>query len=205
VNKTILPINVRRVRLVMSVLGALLISALAVSIALAHETRAVGKYKFIVGFVNEPALLNQPNSIDLRVTVSDTAKPVEGLDKTLKAEVIYGASTMSIPLTARFGQPGAYNADFIPTKPGTYIFHFTGAVEGNTVDEKFESGPGRFNDVVDTSNLQFPVKVPAPADAAAQLKAAQDAASSAQTLAYVGIALGVLGVIIGGLGFVRRK
>src|ERR1700694_76470 len=124
----------------MSVLAALLISALAVSTTLAHESRAVGKYKFVVGFLNEPALLNQPNSLDFRVTVSDTGKAVEGLDKTVKAEIIFGASTMPLALSARFGQPGAYNAFFIPTKPGTYIFHFTGQVEGLNIDEKFESG-----------------------------------------------------------------
>jgi len=127
------------------------------------------------------------------------------VEKTLRAEVIYGASTMPLPLTARFDQPGEYNAVFIPTRPGSYIFHFIGQVEGTNVDEKFESGPGRFDDVTDTSSLQFPVKVPAPADMAAQLKSAQDAASSAQTLAYLGIAVGVLGLIVGGLGFMRRK
>ena len=195
----------RRAQLVLSVMCALIITALGVIVALAHETRTVGKYKVIVGFLNEPPLLYEPNSIDLRVTISDTGKPVEGLEKTLQAEVIFGASTMPIALTARFGQPGAYNGNFIPTKPGTYIFHFTGMIEDTQIDEKFESGPGRFNDVVDTATMQFPVKVPAPADTAAQLKAAQDGAASAQQTAYLGIAAGVLGIILGGLSFLRRK
>ena len=194
-----------RLTLLLGVLLALVLALAGTGVALAHESRVVGKYKFVVGFLNEPALLNEPNSLDFRVTVSDTAKPVEGLDKTVQAEVIYGASTMPLALSARFGQPGAYNAFFIPTRPGTYIFHFTGQVEGTNIDEKFESGPGRFNDVTDTSTMQFPVKVPAPADMAAQLKAAQDAASSAQTMAYIGIGIGVLGLIVGGLGFMRRK
>jgi hypothetical protein len=194
-----------RTRLLLSMLLALLLTGLVAGVALAHETRIIGKYKFVVGFLNEPALLNEPNSIDFRVSISDTGKGVEGLDQTLKAEVIYGGSSMPLALSARFGQPGAYNAFFIPTKPGTYIFHFTGQVEGQTIDEKFESGPGRFNDVIDTSTIQFPVRVPAPADAAAQIKAAQDAASGAQTIAYIGAALGVLGVILGGLSLMRRK
>jgi hypothetical protein len=195
----------RRAALVLGVMLALVLALAGTGVALAHESRVVGKYRFIVGFVNEPALLNEPNSLDLRVTVSDTAKAVEGLDKTVNAEVIYGGSTMPLALSARFGQPGAYNAFFIPTKPGTYIFHFTGQVEGMNIDEKFESGPGRFNDVTDTSTMQFPVKVPAPADMAAQLKAAQDAAAGAQTMAYAGIGVGALGLIVGGLAFMRRK
>ena len=73
----------RRVMLVLPVLLALVLALLGTGVALAHESRVVGKYKFVVGFLNEPALLNQPNSLDFRVTVSDTAKPVEGLDKTV--------------------------------------------------------------------------------------------------------------------------
>ena len=195
----------RRFTLVLAVLLALILAAAGTGVALAHDSRAVGKYKFVVGFLNEPALLNEPNALDFRVTVSDTAKAVEGLDKTVKAEIIFGGSTMPLALSARFGQPGAYDAFFIPTRAGTYIFHFTGQIEGTNIDEKFESGPGRFNDVADTSTLQFPVKVPAPADMIAQLKSAQDAAASAQTLAYIGIAVGVVGLVVGGLGFMRRK
>ena len=195
----------RRFTLVLAVLLALILAAAGTGVALAHDSRAVGKYKFVVGFLNEPALLNEPNALDFRVTVSDTAKAVEGLDKTVKAEIIFGGSTMPLALSARFGQPGAYDAFFIPTRAGTYIFHFTGQIEGTNIDEKFESGPGRFNDVADTSTMQFPVKVPAPADMIAQLKSAQDAAASAQTLAYIGIAVGVVGLLVGGLGFMRRK
>ncbi len=184
---------------------AILISLLSGSVALAHERRNVGKYEFVVGFLNEPALLNLPNAIDLRVTDTESKKPVEGLDKTLNAEVTFGARTMPVKLRARFGQPGAYAGDFMPTKPGAYIFHFTGQVESLKIDEKFESGPGRFNDVEDTAKMQFPEKLAAPLDTAAQVKAAQDAAATAQTLAYVGIGLGILGVLMGALGFVRRK
>ena len=194
-----------RFTLLAAVLFALALVFAGTGVALAHESRAVGKYKFVVGFLNEPALLNQPNSLDFRVTVSDTAKPVEGLEQSVKVDITSGASSMPLVLTARFGQPGAYNGTFIPTRAGSYIFHFTGQIEGTTIDEKFESGPGRFNDVTDISAMQFPIKVPAPADMAAQLKSAQDAAASAQTLAYAGIALGVVGIVVGALGFIRRK
>ncbi|MCA1554027.1 MAG: hypothetical protein LC737_06585 [Chloroflexi bacterium] len=197
----------RRLRLsiVASMACALVITLLASGLALAHEQRVVGKYRLVVGFVNEPALSSQPNAIDFRVTVSDTQKPVEGLDKTVKVEVQYGGKTLPLTLRARFGQPGAYAADFIPTRAGTYIFHFTGQIEDTKIDEKFESGPGRFNDVEDTTKMQFPEQAPSPLDTAAQLKAAQETASSAQTLAYAGVGLGVIGIILGALGFARRK
>ncbi len=194
-----------RSSLIASIALALALTLLASGVVLAHENRAVGKYRVTVGFVTEPALMGQPNAIDFRVVVSDTQKPVEGLEKTVKAEVIFGGRTLPVALASRFGQHGAYAGYFIPTKAGTYIFHFTGQIEDTKFDEKFESGPGRFNDVQDTTEMQFPEKAPAAGDTAAQLKAAQDAASSAQTLAYVGIGLGVLGIIIGALGWMRKQ
>ena len=44
----------------------------------AHERRSVGAYNFVVGWVNEPALLNQPNAVDLRVTRASDGSNVEG-------------------------------------------------------------------------------------------------------------------------------
>ncbi len=178
---------------------------LFVSVASAHERRTVGKYQLVVGFLNEPAYVNQVNSIDFRVTNAETTKPVEGLEKSVKAEVIVGGKVLPLSLAARFGQPGAYAAYFIPTKVGSYIFHFTGDIEGTKLDEKFESGPGRFGDVEDTNALQFPEKLLDPLSASAQVKAAQDAAGNAQTVAYIGLAAGLIGAILGALGFMKRR
>jgi len=175
------------------------------SLAFAHERRSVGKYDFVVGFLNEPAYMNQVNSVDFRVTNHETSKPVEGLDKTVKVEILVGGKILPLNLSARFGQPGAYNAYFLPTKVGSVIFHFTGDIEGQKVDEKFESGPGRFGDVEDTTPLQFPEKVADPVAMATQLKAAQDTAASAQTIAYVGVAFGILGTVLGVLGWMKKK
>jgi len=193
----------KRIRLSLAL--ALALTLLATQFAFAHEQRLVGKYQFVVGFATEPAFAGLPNSLDLRITDDDSKKPVEGLEKTLLAEVIYGASTMPLTLRARFGQPGAYLGDLVPTKTGTYILHITGDIQGQKVDEKFESGPGRFNDVQDMTALQFPQKVPAALDMANQVKAAQDAAGSAQAFAFVGIGVGVIGLIVGAIALTRRK
>lgn len=184
---------------------ALLVSVIAVGVAFAHEQRTVGNYQFVVGFLNEPAYSGLPNGLDLRISNKDSGKPVEGLEKTLQAELIFGAKTMPLTVRARFGQPGAYTADLVPTKAGTYIFHIFGTIEGQKVDEKFESGPGRFNDVQDMTSLQFPDKVAPAADIAAQVQAAQSAAATAQTFGLIGIVAGVLGLVMGGIALFKRK
>ncbi|HEY7296182.1 MAG TPA: hypothetical protein VH916_14145 [Dehalococcoidia bacterium] len=170
--------------------------------ASAHEKRQVGAYTFVVGFLNEPAIVDQPNSIDLTITDANN-QPVNGAEKTLKAQVTYGGETQEMALTPRFNAPGKYNAYFIPTRTGTWKFHFTGSVNNQNVDELFTSGPGRFNDVASTSDLDFPVKVPDQVTLSAQAAAAKSAADSAKTVAVAGVVVGILGVAlgIGGLAF----
>src|SRR5579885_1570938 len=120
--------------------------------ASAHEKRQVGAFTFVVGFLNEPAIVDQPNSIDLTITDANN-QPVSGAEKTLKAQIIFGGETQEMTLSPRFNAPGKYNAYFIPTKTGTWKFHFTGSVDNQAVDELFTSGPGRFNDVASTSEF----------------------------------------------------
>ena len=187
--------------------GALLPLA-APAMALAHERRSVGPYTFVVGFISEPALLGQPNGIDLRISNAADSSPVEGAEKSLKAAIAFGGGQpKEFPLRTRFGMPGAYTADLIPTKPGSYIFTFTGTIEGVTINQRFESGPGRFNDVEDTAKLQFPEAVPAPAQLAGTVKTAQDQAqaadartSAAESQIGQARAFGIAGTIVGLIG-----
>lgn len=198
--------------------------------ASAHERRTVaGNYTFVVGFINEPALLEEPNGIDLRVSNAQTNDPVEGVEKTLKVDVSVGGQTKTMDLRARFGQKGAYTADLFPTKPGTWVFRFYGTLEGVQVDERFESGPGRFNDVQAKADIAFPSKVPSigelavqaqkggqPAEAAATtgspspdvqraLDKADDARKTGITFGVIGIVVGLLGIAVGAYALISPR
>lgn len=187
------------------VLAALAGIALALAalpgIASAHETRTVaGKYKFVVGFLNEPAIVDQPNGIDLTVTDASTAQPIPGIEKSLKAQIIFGGETEDVTLSPRFNLPGKYTAYVIPTKTGTWKFHFTGKVNSDSIDELFTSGPGRFNDVESAQALQFPAKEPPLLDLSSQASSAQTSAASAKSNATMAMTIGIVGVVVGLLG-----
>lgn len=174
--------------------------------AAAHDRRMVGPYQFVVGFLSEPAFAGNTNGLDLRVTDTRVtpAKAVEGLEKTLTAEVQSGGlAPLGLTLTARFGTPGAYNGNFVPTAPGAYIFQIKGKIESLDVNERFESGPGRFNDVESTTALQYPVKVPAANDLGDSLTAIQADLTQIRLLAALAIALGI--VAIGAPFLMRRR
>jgi hypothetical protein len=196
--------------------------------ASAHERRTVaGQYAFVVGFITEPVFLEEPNGIDLRITNAQTNEPVEGVDKTLKADVTAGGETKTVALRARFNMPGAYTADVIPTKGGQWVFRFYGDIQGTPIDERFESGPGRFNEPQSTAELQFPVKLPTtaqlseqlarlgpsesaaqssgtPADAQRALDKAEDAQRSATLFGIGGILVGLIGIGVGAFALASR-
>ena len=92
--------------------------------AAAHESRTVGPYTFVVGWIAEPAIAGQSNGLDLTVTTTKDGAPVDGLAKTLKAEVITGggAKIRVLDLAADSDQPGHYTSRFVATRDadGTY-------------------------------------------------------------------------------------
>ena len=163
----------RTTRMILWVGSIALLALVAPAAALAHEQRDVasGTYHLVVGFVNEPAFVDQQNGLSLRVSklgaapatpvASDEAAagtPVEGLADTLKIEVIFGDQTMELPLEPEFRDPGAYRAIFFPTAEGDYTFHIFGDIEGTAVDETFTSSPEGFSSVEAIEPLQFPKK-----------------------------------------------
>lgn len=175
--------------------------------AAAHERRMVGPYQFVVGFISEPAFAGTPNSLDLRI--SDTrvtpAKAVEGLEKTLAADVQAGGlAPLPLTITPRFGTPGAYNGHFVPTAPGTYIYHIKGKIETLDVDEKFESGPGRFNDVESTTALQYPTKVATGSDLSTQLSDIQASVDQARIFALAALVVGIMALGVAAIMGRRR-
>lgn len=186
----------------------------AAGTASAHEGRKLvnGRYTAVVGFLNEPAYEGQLNGLSLSVvdetqkTAQGQDKPVEGLEKSLRAEVLYGGGKkLELTLRTRFGQPGKYAAYFEPTKAGQYTFHIYGQIEGNAIDERFESGPGRFNDVQSLAPLQFPEQqATVPADLQQRLDAADSAANLARSIGIAGLVAGLLGLAIGILALRRR-
>jgi hypothetical protein len=209
---------------VASTLAALLVPLLA-NPASAHEAKAVGKYNFVVGFGDEPAYAGEKNSVQL-ILADAKDKPVTDLGNTLKVEVTSGsAEPLQLAMepyfeVGEFGTPGDYRAFFIPTAPGTYSFHFTGAIKGQKIDQTFKSGPNSFSDINDPAEVQYPVKQPTGGQLAtradretARINAAlteernqaKDDAASARTLAIIGLIVGVLGLLVGGVALARGR
>jgi hypothetical protein len=172
--------------------------AITTNVALGHERRAVGPYTFVVSWINEPAYVNAVNGLSLDVTETSSSTSVEGLAKTLQAEVIVGggAKKLSLDLATDEETPGHYAGSFIPTKTGDYIFHIFGTAGSTKVDERFESGPNTFDGVVSTDPLQFPDRIVANSDLAARLDSLQTLVIAAIVIASVALLASVRGLVM---------
>ncbi len=208
---------IRRITVVAT--AALLLVTLAATVS-AHETREVEEeFEFVVGFMNEPAYVNQMNGIDLRISYLDgdhdhddengddhdhdhgaaddqyasDDPPVENAHQTLNATITHGEDSMDVELRPVWGQPGAYTADVIPTTPGTYRFHFHGEIDGITIDETFTGGPDTFSEVASTDELEFPE---------GGAMAATDS-NQAAAMGIAGVVAGLLGLLVGGVAYFK--
>lgn len=171
----------------------------------AHEHRDVGTLGLTVGWVNEPTLTGFSNAV-LIVIVKDSRPIIDLAPGDLKVTAQFGTAS-SDPLdlepafeVGEFGVPGEYHASLIPTRAGTYVFHFSGTVKGVSVEEAFTCGETTFDCPQESSSLEFPARDPSNAELALKLKrletrltASRDAnRSSRQTVLYLSIAAAVL-------------
>ena len=165
----------RRLASVLGLCGALLSGALFLAApagVLAHESRDVldGKYHLVVGFMNEPVFAGDKSGLEFWVTENTAATPgagdeesegapVDGLEETLKAEVIYEDQVMELPLTGMWDDPSGYYSVFFPTEwEGDYSIPIYATINGTEIDETFTSGPETFGPIQNPDPLRFPVQ-----------------------------------------------
>lgn len=177
---------------------AFLFALLSAFTASAHGVTQVGDYELAIRFHNEPAYQGEPNGLDLFVTNTATNEPVNGLEETLRVEIIYGASKKELDIEPQFGQDGAYTAHVLPTEEGDYTWHIWGDIEGTPVDVSMTSSPDTFGSVEPKSDTAFPTAEPTLAEL-------RDQARLALLIGILGAVLGAIGIVVGFLGMRRRS
>ena len=135
-----------------------------------------------------------------------TTDRVSGLGSTLQVELTHISTdaARTMPLTEVFSDPGHYTAEFIPTAPGDYRMRFFGSIEGNAIDESFDSGPDTFDTVVPSDAIQFPIVLESNREVQNAAQGALDSVqdletnlNTASSTASVGMTIGIIGIIFG--------
>lgn len=140
---------------------------------------------------------------------------------SLQVEISHKTSPGSkvLDLEEDFNQQGDYFAEFIPTAPGAYVFRIFGDIDGQKVDESFESSNTTFDEVTPANEIQFPVQIAAPREvenaargaliaaneAGVTATNAEESVSNATLLSSISLILALVGLAIGGVAFVRSN
>ena len=202
--------------------------------ALAHEECVSGDIKIIVGWANEPPLVNQLNGIELTITRVSDEQPITNAIAQLETSIKKGGQTKSLDFQPQ-EEPGVYAATILPTQTGQYATVIKGTITGQAIDCQIA-----IEDAEDTSRFTFPPSTtsdPIPqevieqlksviADLATQVDEAKIAAEDAKTAAadatdtstelkaaadraylfgIIGVGVGVAGIAIGVVALSRRE
>ncbi len=188
-------------RFILRVLRALTLLALLIVplAALAHEETTIGDYVIEYGWLNEPPVAGQPNS--LIIYISGQAEGIdsqaEGINvdvSGLKVEVVYGGESKVLLLQPLAdGAPGQFVAPFIPTRAGQYTVRLTGKLTGGMgdADANLEVQP---EEVETADAYQFPL--------AAQQ---QSGLGLTDWLGIGGLVAGLLGLVLSIVALTRKK
>lgn len=203
-------------RLFLRALGAFILLAwlLVPLVASAHQTTTDGNYDIEYGWVNEPVIINQPNAIVINIAkhaaaaaastaVTSTTTTAAEVDvSSLVIEASYGGQTKRLTLQP-LGEntPGQFVAPMMPTVAGQYTLQLSGKIDGEDI-QTIQVQP----EEASTPDLvQFPRVPDASAAITAQLSAAQAQAGTAQTIAILGVVLGLVGTGLGVYGLLRKR
>lgn len=157
---------------------SMLLLAVALIPASAHEGREVEDYTLVFGWRVEPAYAGMMNGPEIILSIGhsdhddhsgeddhgddhssddhDEVIDLGSLDVDLRAVVSFGSQTATVTFRRAFGTVDHFIADLIPTLPGDYTFRVYGTIGDLEVNETFSSADGQFSTVEPAGDIMFP-------------------------------------------------
>ncbi|HET6726636.1 MAG TPA: hypothetical protein VFH19_01260 [Nitrososphaeraceae archaeon] len=139
-------------------------------VSFAHTSKTFGNTTLEVGWLSEPPLVSDLNSITLQVSkgVSGNQTSVLNALSNVSSSVKFGTMTKPLDFQPSPTTDGAYEAKIIPTRVGPYSVLLQGDVKGQKVDSEFKiedieskgifSFPDSSIDTTNTNNLNEQVQ-----------------------------------------------
>ena len=208
----------------------LLIIPSLVGIANAHTIDSVGEYRVEIGWMNEPVVSGETNAIEFYASplipcpeIPEAMKcagsqefqnGIEGLEKTVKIQLVYKNESITLHLSPDYNVPGKYYAFINPTIAGYYQANILGIIKDTPVSLSMHPPP-----VAERAYIEFPE----PSDITVQqiidghttlIGDINDLKESVYNLeetkqqmnvGYVGIGVGIIGITIAVIALVKSK
>jgi hypothetical protein len=182
-----------------AVVAFLLVGILLVAqVASAHQMITVGDYAVEYGWINEPAVVGQPNAVVINITsnITTTSSTSPEIDISgLQIQAVLGPQNKVLTLQP-LGEntPGQFIAPITPMRPGVYTIHLGGNIGTTTFNTDVQPEEVKTADVV-----QFPI-----ADTG-QTTNTTSALGLAGWLGIAGFVLGAFGTILGLISLTRKS
>ena len=191
--------NIRSGRWLTGLTVAAMLLILSVQTARAHARDVVGDYIFVLGWLSEPPLVGERNTIFLEIERESTGQPVTGAEGALSTTIIYADQSLRVNLVPVEDEPGIYHIDLIPTVRGTYSIEIVGTLEETEIDLLLDA-----DEVFPPLRLQFPETAPDALTLQSEMQEQIDLLTAdlqtARILAIVGPVIAVISLILGALG-----
>jgi hypothetical protein len=122
-------------------------------ISFAHTSKTFGNTTIEIGWLNEPPLASELNSITVQVDKESSGQqsPVLNALANLTISVKYGTISKPLDFEPSPTTDGGYEAKILPTRVGPYILEAKGDVKGQKVDGEF-----KIEDAESKSIFSFP-------------------------------------------------
>jgi hypothetical protein len=141
----------RKVALFLAATSLLSFLAFNITPTLAHEELVSGNISIVVGWQNEPPLVNQLNGILLIITNASNDQPINNAAEQLEVTLQKGTETRPLEFQPS-EEAGTYIATILPTQTGQYAIVVQGTIAGQAID-----GQIQIEDVEDTARIAFPL------------------------------------------------
>lgn len=122
-------------------------------VSFAHTSKTFGNTTVEIGWLNEPPLVSDLNSITLQASkgVSGNQTPILNALSNLSSSAKFGTMTKQLDFQPSPTTDGAYEAKIIPSRVGPYSVLLQGDIKGQKVDSEF-----KIEDIESKGTLSFP-------------------------------------------------
>lgn len=132
---------------------SLIIFTSHLDVSFAHTSKTFGNTTVEIGWLNEPPLVSDLNSITLQASkgVSGNQTPILNALSNVSSSVKFGTMTKQLDFEPSPTTDGEYEAKIIPSRVGPYSILLQGDIKGQKVDSEF-----KIEDIESKGTLSFP-------------------------------------------------
>lgn len=191
--------------------------------AFGHTLDSVGEYRLEIGWMNEPVVSDETNGIELFVSPLEPGldlknqvfkNGIEGLEKTLKMQLVFDGHKIILPFKADHNIPGKYYAFVNPTKAGYYQANILGTIIDTNVSLSMHPpkvDERSYIEFPETTDLTLNQLIDGHTAVVGEVNDLKESVSNLEkanlemSIGYVGIIIGIIAIITAGIALLKSK